>query len=149
MAQRPRSPQDKKRLSRERDGRNDYGENDKASRKAIPAFKRRTVRAERREVAGLVGRMEDRVGTDAQEFALGIDVPLAEATFRGARPRKRKAPDAPLGLCLDAGAARAAGSSDDDHRLRNRREAVRKSMTAIPHGIASLANRKKPAGSPQ
>ena len=97
-------------LPRQCDGRNDYGENDKASRKAIPAFKRRTVRAERREVAGLVGRMGYPVGTDAQEFRMALML-LAEATFRGARPRKRKAPDAPLGLCLDAGAARAAGSS--------------------------------------
>lgn len=35
-----RTPQDKKRLSYDRDGRSDYGENDKASRKAIPFRKR-------------------------------------------------------------------------------------------------------------
>jgi hypothetical protein len=43
-----RSPQEKKDLSYERDGRNAYGENDKASRKAIPRRKRLRARATRR-----------------------------------------------------------------------------------------------------
>jgi hypothetical protein len=42
------SPQEKKLLSYERDRRNHYGENDKASRKLIPARKRRVVRSYRR-----------------------------------------------------------------------------------------------------
>jgi hypothetical protein len=43
------TPQEKKRLSYQRDGRNTYGENDKASRKAIPLRKRLRARAVRRK----------------------------------------------------------------------------------------------------
>jgi hypothetical protein len=43
-----RSPQEKKALSYERDRRNAYGENDKASRKAVPRRKRLRARAARR-----------------------------------------------------------------------------------------------------
>jgi len=45
---RRRSPQEKKRLSLSRDRRNDYGENDKGSRKAIPLRKKLATRAVRR-----------------------------------------------------------------------------------------------------
>jgi len=44
-----RSPQEKKWLSYEKDRRNAYGENDKASRKAIPRNKRNVSRANRRQ----------------------------------------------------------------------------------------------------
>jgi hypothetical protein len=43
-----RSPREKKDLSYDRDGRNAYGENDKASRKAVPRRKRLRARATRR-----------------------------------------------------------------------------------------------------
>ena len=43
----PKSPQEKKRLSLERDRRNDYGENDKSSRKNIPRTKALIIRRER------------------------------------------------------------------------------------------------------
>jgi hypothetical protein len=46
-----RSPQDKKALSYARDRRNDYGEHDKSSRKAIPRRKARESRKDRHKVA--------------------------------------------------------------------------------------------------
>jgi hypothetical protein len=45
----PKSPQQKKRLSYSKDRRNTYGENDKASRKAIPARKAGESRKVRRK----------------------------------------------------------------------------------------------------
>ncbi|GAB6903118.1 hypothetical protein [Kineosporia succinea] len=45
---RRRTPQEKKTLSLTRDRRNAYGENDKASRRCIPANKRRVNRVNRR-----------------------------------------------------------------------------------------------------
>jgi hypothetical protein len=42
-----RSPQEKKQLSYDKDRRNSYGENDKASRKSIPRNKSRVNRANR------------------------------------------------------------------------------------------------------
>ena len=45
------TPQEKKRLSYERDGRNTYGENDKSSRKNIPRGKRLVNRAARRSAS--------------------------------------------------------------------------------------------------
>jgi hypothetical protein len=48
---RVRSPQEKKAVSYERDRRNGYGENDKASRKAIPKRKALESRKDRHRVA--------------------------------------------------------------------------------------------------
>lgn len=47
---RPRSPQEKKELSYAKDRRNTYGENNKASRKAIPIRKAKESRQDRRKV---------------------------------------------------------------------------------------------------
>lgn len=46
----PRSPQEKKALSYERDRRNGYGESDKGARKTIPARKAGENRKDRRKV---------------------------------------------------------------------------------------------------
>ena len=45
MPKRVLTPAEKKRLSYERDGRNTYGQSNKASRKAIPRFKAASKRA--------------------------------------------------------------------------------------------------------
>jgi len=45
-----RTPQEKKRLSYKKDCRNTYGENDKASRKAIPKHKRWVNKTYRRDI---------------------------------------------------------------------------------------------------
>lgn len=47
MPTKARSPQDKKRLSYERDRRNTYGENSKSSRKNIPRSKALDIRRKR------------------------------------------------------------------------------------------------------
>ena len=49
-AKKPRPPKEKKALSYAKDRRNGYGENDKASRKAIPLRKARESRQDRRKV---------------------------------------------------------------------------------------------------
>src|ERR1700738_4359268 len=87
------SPQQKKRLSYLRDRRNDYGENDKASRKAIPMRKRWIARSYRRETNqqipknALVGEVED--VAEAEEEVLSVR-----------RKSWKKRPDVPLGKYL-------------------------------------------------
>ncbi|MDQ1192005.1 Asp-tRNA(Asn)/Glu-tRNA(Gln) amidotransferase A subunit family amidase [Brevundimonas vesicularis] len=59
---RPRSPQEKKSLSYANDCRNTYGENDKASRKAIPARKageNRKVRRKANQALNVIDRLDD------------------------------------------------------------------------------------------
>jgi hypothetical protein len=57
------SPQEKKRMSLDKDRRNVYGENDKASRKNIPRAKARVNRVNRRldtmALAGAIGEPDD------------------------------------------------------------------------------------------
>jgi hypothetical protein len=58
----PKTPQDKKSLSYAKDRRNTYGENDKSSRKAIPARKAgesRKVRRKANQVLTVVERLDD------------------------------------------------------------------------------------------
>ena len=59
---RPRTPQEKKSLSYANDCRNTYGENDKASRKAIPARKAgesRKIRRKANQALNVVHRLDD------------------------------------------------------------------------------------------
>ncbi|GAB2533852.1 hypothetical protein [Nocardia heshunensis] len=89
-----KSPQEKKILSYAKDRRNDYGENDKSSRKAIRRNKRLPNRADRRS-----GRQIMATATGAVE----AEVPArAEIKLRSTRSvwdtrRWRKHPDIPLG----------------------------------------------------
>lgn len=84
-----KSPQEKKALSYAKDRRDDYGENDKASRKNLPRKRARVHRANRhRAHQGLLA-------------ATGlVDAEAAEATedgLRGKREQKfRKSPDVSL-----------------------------------------------------
>lgn len=90
-----KSPQEKKRLSLEKDRRNSYGENDKASRKNIPRAKARVNRANRRldstaltEALGSVdetaeGQVEDKVkGRRPKAWRKWADEPLARQLAR-------------------------------------------------------------------
>jgi hypothetical protein len=84
-----RSPQEKKRLSYERDRRNDYGENDKSSRKNIPRNKRAPHRANRRLASTLLQAAVGAPNPDAED--------AAEQRLLGKRPKSwRKWRDAPL-----------------------------------------------------
>jgi hypothetical protein len=96
----PRTPQEKKALSYANDGRNTYGENDKSSRKAIPARKAAESRNVRRK-AGQALRTVERLD-DAK--AATIESSLRHDTDRVGG--WTKAPDAPLGEFLELQARR-------------------------------------------
>jgi hypothetical protein len=92
-----RDPPKAKRLSLTRDGRNSYGENDKAARKTIPRFKRASVRAERRDVVAMLAGRAGPVGDVDKVVGDRADRALAEAAFRGAHPKTTRVPDSRLG----------------------------------------------------
>jgi hypothetical protein len=86
---RRRSPQEKKQLSYQRDGRNSYRANDKASRRAIPLGKARARRRNRHHVRQ---SLHDATGGPVPEVA-----ERAEQRAAGRRPAHfRKWPDEPL-----------------------------------------------------
>ena len=98
------SPREKKTLSYARDRRNSYGENDKASRKAIPARKAGENRKVRRKAAQAIAQVErvDEAAAVALESSLkhdiervggwtkGSDMPLQEFLQRQAHRRSRR-----------------------------------------------------------
>lgn len=80
-------------MSYAKDGRNTYGENDKASRKAIPLRKRLVNRANRHDEDR---RLRGALGTPDQASS-----EAAETGLLGRRPKVwRKSPDMPLGQHL-------------------------------------------------
>lgn len=87
---RKKTPQEKKQLSLRKDRRNAYGENDKASRKAVPLRKAKVNRANRHSdnitLSGALGAPDEDLDEAAEQRLLG-------------RRRKvwRKWPDEPLG----------------------------------------------------
>jgi hypothetical protein len=95
------TPQEKKRLSYERDRRNTYGENDKSSRKNIPRGKRLASRAARRsasvallDVRGRVDTLGVVEGYGDPDVVDGAPADRAEQRIAGRRPpRFRKWPD--------------------------------------------------------
>ena len=89
-----RSPQEKKALSYVRDRRNVYGENDKASRKAIPARKAGENRKFRRKAAQDINTAvgSDEAQLDVVESSLRQDVERVGGW--------EKVADAPLGVFL-------------------------------------------------
>jgi hypothetical protein len=95
MTKRIRTPQEKKALSYTRDCRNTYGENNKSSRKAIPAFKVASNREMRHAATGLI-----KAGVASDELAAGAERRLSEKTFKGLHPIKQKGADEPLGAAL-------------------------------------------------
>ncbi|HXH78679.1 hypothetical protein [Nocardioides sp.] len=100
-----KNPQDKKRLSLERDRRNTYGENDKASRKNIPRAKARVNRANRR------------AETVALEGALGAPDETLDAIVGRRRKVWRKWTDAPLGSVLAIKRGEPSGDPLESRRL--------------------------------
>lgn len=102
------TPQEKKRLSYERDRRNTYGENDKSSRRNIPRGKRLAVRASRRRVSVALVDVRgslDALGVAADRGDLGVvgvvdggPADRVEPRIARRRPaRFRKWRDEPLG----------------------------------------------------
>ena len=85
-----KSPQEKKRLSYAKDRRNEFGENDKSSRKNIPRHKRRVNRENRHR--------DQRMLTSARGPLDVERAATAEENLLKVRPRRwRKWPDSPLG----------------------------------------------------
>jgi hypothetical protein len=92
-----KNPEDKKRLSLERDRRNRYGENSKASRKSIPRGKQRRHMDERRTVGQVLGRLKGNVQEDvATEAELLAKTRIIDSQRRGFK----KQPDTPLEVVL-------------------------------------------------
>jgi hypothetical protein len=88
-----KTPQEKKRLSYQRDRRNSYGENSKASRKNIPLSKALSIRAERHSQDHLL--LATLNATNDEQLA------LVENSVRSTKPRQwRKSADEPLGEAL-------------------------------------------------
>jgi hypothetical protein len=84
-----KSPQEKKALSYAKDRRDDYGENDKASRKNLPRKRARVHRANRHRAHQELSEATGPADEQAAE--------TAENALRGKRERKfRKAPDVTL-----------------------------------------------------
>jgi hypothetical protein len=92
-----KNPQDKKRQSLNRDRRNVYGENAKASRKNIPRSKQLTHMDERRAVTALLNRLKGAVDEDDASAA---ESNAKAATTDSRRRGFKKKPDAPLGAVL-------------------------------------------------
>jgi hypothetical protein len=86
-----RSPQEKKALSLTKDRRNGYGQNDKSSRKAIPAAKARGHRALRHA---------DKQALNDANAAVEV-VPLTRR-----KPVWKKSPDVPLSEAIASGLAK-------------------------------------------
>lgn len=89
-----RTPQEKKELSYAKDRRNTYGENDKSSRKNIPASKARVNRSYRRKVNDVLQVASELV--EPQELE-AVEHKVASVK----REFWKKAPDAPLGEVVE------------------------------------------------
>jgi hypothetical protein len=96
----PKTPQEKKALSYAYDGRNDYGENEKASRKAIPARKAGENRKARRKANHALQVIEqaDEAAAALIESSLKHDVERVGGWT--------KSPDRPLGEFIELQARR-------------------------------------------
>ncbi|GAA1639442.1 hypothetical protein GCM10009679_50540 [Saccharothrix algeriensis] len=109
---RRRSPQEKKALSYARDRRNDYGENDKSSRKSIRRNKRTPNRADRhREHQALSAA----TGAAEPEAAERAEVKLYAKKSMWLTKRWRKCRDTPLASVVEYKLRRRAelGMSDE------------------------------------
>ena len=96
----PKTPQDKKALSYAKDRRNTYGENDKSSRKAIPARKAgesRKVRRKANQALTVVERLDEEAA-NIVESSLKQDVERVGGWT--------KSPDEPLAVYLQLQARR-------------------------------------------
>ena len=91
-----KTPQEKKRLSLAKDRRNTYGENDKASRKAIPRRKQIGQMQLRRAVAQELQLSGPHGGRAIEEIASKV----AAVQTKKKHKRFKKAPDEPLGEVL-------------------------------------------------
>jgi len=93
----PKSPQETKRLSLERDRRNVYGENDKSSRKNIPKRKRLGQKSTRKAANTPLQAIK---GEIAEEEAISLELKSRTKLAEQSRKAFVKRPDLPLGTVL-------------------------------------------------
>ena len=117
MSKKFRSPQEKKRLSLDRDRRNTYGQNDKASRKRIPLAKAASRRALRRK-SNSVAAIWEKLSVDAAESR--------ELAPNGKRRRFRKSSDEPLRIVLQKKKAKRVRLQGRKKRAQAAKSALRK-----------------------
>lgn len=92
------SPQQKKRKSYQKDCRNCYGENDKASRKNIPRNKQRGHRQERHVASNILNSLNEA----CDDVLLDETVDKFKDKVKAKRLNAfRKCPDMPLGRMLE------------------------------------------------
>jgi hypothetical protein len=139
MSKRMRTPQEKKRSSYAHDRRNTYGESSKASRKAIPAFKAATNRAMRHGSAQVLTKL----ATVPEAACVRVEAKLADTTWEGLHPKKRKSPDQPLGEVLAKKIDRRVAAVGDKVRRQKAIEAHKKrEAEAYQQHLEKLARRK-------
>lgn len=114
-----KSPQQKKALSYAKDRRNDYGANDKASRKAIPARKAGENRKVRRKAAHALAGIErlDESAAERVERALAHDIERVDGWTKSA--------DVPLGEYVAKQVRRAERRIGSNARVRAEKERQR------------------------
>jgi hypothetical protein len=92
-----KSPQEKKAASLVNDGRNVYGENDKASRKLIPKGKQLSHQAFRRQARQPLASLSTSLPEDQ---IVAAESAAIESEVRNRRKAFKKEPDLPLGHIL-------------------------------------------------
>jgi hypothetical protein len=116
-----KTPQEKKRLSYQRDRRNTYGENDKSSRKNIPRAKRHPNRVNRRVARQSLSAAVGDAGASSLE--------QMDAELKHRRPKRwRKRADSPLALVVprklkrrvETGIISADEAEEKEARIRRR-----------------------------
>ena len=123
-----RSPQEKKKLSYERDCVNVFGQTDKGARTAIPQNKRRAERKLRRAASRLITNIARSESEGSQ-----LDTDLADATLEAIRHTKwQKYRDCPIGVLLDERPVKRHGAADRV-RIRNVRDSAQAAIVQNAH----------------
>lgn len=106
-----KSPREKKALSLKRDRRNTFGENSKASRKAIPRRKQLSHMGERRTVSQILSHLREGAA-DANEADVLVKTTIVERKHKAFK----KSPDAPLEVVVKKKLAKRKGQSGAGER---------------------------------
>ena len=119
MPSTPKSPQQKKRLSLQKDRRNAYGENAKSSRKSIPLSKALSRRKVRHAAKDAIGHLVDSPEAVAEVMESTLTKPRLE------KGRWRKSPDAPLGKVVEGNLQKRKETVGARQRRRAARTSVK------------------------
>ncbi|GAB4587200.1 hypothetical protein [Nocardia sp. IFM 10818] len=123
-----RSPQEKKALSYTKDRRNDYGENDKSSRKNIRRNKRIPNRADRHREHRVLSKATGSLSTEAGEQA-ATDLQAKKSMWQTKRWRKWR--DTPLSdMVIHKLERRSERNMADPEKAARRIERIRRRITS-------------------